>query len=315
MPHLFELLFLDYTGQLLVANLHTAEREQVLRSNIIQRFARHFRADAPQGTKRARAIAEDIVFAQPGAFQLAGPEVRPPRKNLINIRPLSQVHFMLTAGESRPSDPEHMLREVRAIVAARPENIYGRENRLLWIAEQDDEIQVDLDWLLSRDIDRSTEGAAKLKRIMLYYGLPIYSGTVYLITEFSSTSWGSQPHDLTYRRPSAFDGVDNDYFKQRRLRPCVEETEWNKTVDLGTALHSDAALNDGAWEAVGMPLQMARITKTASVLSSIDARPVDPRVFVDCIKHVFEQAGTKWDQIPADMISTVIRGAVDGAPP
>lgn len=314
MRDLFQLLFGDHSGQLVVANLHNAQSDQVLHRDIIIRFASRFNIERiASSSKPARSIAEDIVFAKPHDFQLAGPEIRSPRKNLLNIRPLSEVHYMLTTRDSRPSDPQHMLQEVRAIIAARPDDIFGREKRLLWIAEQDEEIQEDLEWLLGREVDRSNDGAAKLERIMLYYGLPILSGTTYLLTEFSAKDWGSQPNDTTYRRPTAFDGVDGDYFKQRRLRPCAEQTEWNKTVDLGTALDAKSDLGDGAWEAVGMPLQMTRVKRTAIVLSSAEARPVDPKLYVDCMKRLYDLAGIDWARIPALMAAALEDGGTNDA--
>jgi hypothetical protein len=314
MTQIFELLFSDYSGQLVAANLHAAERGQVLEPKIIVKFARVFPdlQSRMNSDRPARSIAEDIVFSHPKVFQLAGPAIRPPRKDLINIQELSRVHYVLAAQDGShdrpPSDPADMLGEVRAFIAARPDDPYGRKDRLLWIAEQDEAVQANLEWLLSHGQVRSDEGAERLERVMLYYGLPIQSGTTYLVTEFSAKNWGSHSNDATYRRPTAFDGVDGDYFKQRRLCESLDHSEWNRTADLMTARQTADELGDGAWEAVGIPLQMARITRTATVLSSIDAKPFDRRLYVDCIRKVYTSSGIDWEGIPRAMTAIVHAG-------
>lgn len=314
MSAIFEALFRHYSGQLVAANLHAAERGNVVTRDLISRFATAFDAAALSAEKPSRALAENIVFAQPDVFQRAGPQIRAPRKDLINVRPLSLVHRMLvdrsiTSRVLPPVDPTDMLAEIRSVISARPDGLFGRPDRLLWIAEKDGPVETQLDWLLSRENVRNAEGASRLEQVMLYYGLPVQPSTDYLVTELSANDWGRLSNDLTYRRPTAFDGVDGDYFKQLRLVECSDPSEWNKAVNLQSAFSSAKQLEDGAWEAVGVPLQMQRITRTAIVLSSSEIRPVHQSIFVDCIKAAYDSIGILWEEIPSYMTAVAGRSS------
>lgn len=314
MSGIFEALFKHYSGQLVAANLHAAERGNVVPRDLLSKFAMAFDAAAVGPDKPSRALAENIVFAQPNVFQRAGPQIRAPRKDLINVRALSLVHRVLVdrSATSRvlpPVDPTEMLAEIRSVISARPDGLFGRPDRLLWLAEKDGPVESDLDWLLSRENVRNTEGASRLERVMLHYGLPIQPNTDYLVTELSANDWGGLPNDRTYRRPTAFDGVDGDYFKQLRLVECADPSEWNKAVNLQSAHSPTKQLQDGAWEAVGVPLQMQRIQRTAIALSSSEIRPLHQSIFVDCIRAAYNSVGIPWDDIPLYMAAVVSRSS------
>ncbi len=313
MADIFEMLFGDESSQLFTANLHAAWREQIIAQQVIRAFADATAAlSLSTAGKPPRSIAMSAIFAHTELFQRAGPEIRPPRRDLINIRPLSQVHYSLTDTRVAPNDRGLMLADVRACILRRPRDVYGRADRLLWIAEQDDAIQVDVNALLSSDRHENGGDAKRLERVMLFYGLPVLSRTNYLITEFAHENWGSLASDQTYRRPTAFDAVDGDYFKQRRLRDYLDANEWNKTADLASILRENPLLGDGAWEAVGIPLQMARVKRTAVVLSSADAEPCDRRVYATHVKQAYLLAGVNWDNIPLELAETITDGDRDG---
>lgn len=295
-------LFADHTGQLVAANLFTACREAVVETSLLRDFGSALRCFPDEVTGPARAHAENVVFGQAAAYQLKGPPVRPPRRKLINIRELTKLHKVL-ASRYRPnhapaySNRDVMFREVSDWISRHPDDLFGHPERLMWIAEPTEQAEQLFGVIMDNPtIPERQEAVDSLGLLLQLFGLPVYGGSPYLVSHISWEDWGSGANEASYRRPTVFDGVDGDYFKQLHLAPCETEHPWNTTADLRRA--PDGEISDGTWEAVGYPILMRRVQRFTVVNAPSHMHPVDPRQYVLCVRSKYEAFHKLWADIP-----------------
>jgi hypothetical protein len=316
---IFSRLFAEPSGQLIVANLYTAmvmTTPPLLTHNLVLQFATAYDPAAPVPGPTVRAIAERIVFdlGLADRFQLAGPKVRPPRGRVINIRPLSRVHAVLeklyckklygkVASGLPPVDKDvENFRDVERFKRGLPDDPFGDPLLLQWVGEPEGNAAGDIDWLLNNQRPTSDEAAKRIIRVMNHFGLKTENKTAYLITEFNTSDWGTGSSDHSFRRPTAFDGIDCDYFKQRYLNPAPVGLGWNKTVDLSSLETPGSDPKDGIWEAVGRPLAMGRIKRQVFARSAASVAVPSCEEFVERLEQVYSGIGTNWPQLLAHMV-------------
>lgn len=306
---MYDIFNRDRTGWMFLLNLHDAYfKEQVLNSASILLFKSRYDPglhNLPAGMP-VRAVAEHIVFAAPDRFQLQGPSIRPPARRLVNVQPLSRAHSALSTAYGLrpvpPNEPMRMLNAIEHFVADKIDLEFGRSDRLFWLAEIAEVLDIDLDQLLDQRFSTSTEAADALKRLLLHLGLPVYADTFYLVTVFSVDAWGAMPGDNTYRRPTAFDGVDNDYFKQRWLAHYATLEEWNKTSDLNKLADDLPDVEDGAWEIVGRPCIVSRVSAMVAARSGPDEVPACCDTFAKKLIDKYEAGGApSWRSAAKDL--------------
>lgn len=123
--------------------------------------------------------------------------------------------------------------------------------RLVWYAKREGDFDVRIEKL--REETRNGSGQELLVALLRFLGLPIAQEEVWMMISFAASDRAE------LRRPTAFDGIDGMFFKQKPHALTKGSGGWGRTTDLGSLGEPSGRLSDGALEAVGRPLTIGDV--------------------------------------------------------
>ncbi len=281
---ILKLLEQDVVGQVVLANLWGALKEGLVPLALVHSFLDAHNGTAPSKSPVSRAHAENIVFGNPKDFQMQGPASSPQAgARYLNIQPLTRWHKTLadlydaTRSRTTASDEER-FKDAVDIRVAFPNQPAGRSDRLLWLALLDDQLQDELLSIVPRVADglivREPTASNALALLFKRFGVRFERRTPYILSCFENSSVDKSKRSIQLFRPTVFDGVDGDYFKQLHLSggPATH----GSTADLRSIPN---AISDGVKEVVTLPPPLARIIWQAVVYSPDEPDSSNPSDF------------------------------------